>query len=171
MALQDLLLITQDDIRIYRPTATLNDKSIEPFIREAQRHDLKPVLGDALYRDMLENLTTEKYSDLLNGKSYLHNAQSVYYEGIKPMLAYYSLARYIKSAPVKANRMGVVKKISEQSEPSSVAEINGEVNILRSNALDYQNGVILFLRNNPTVYPLYGGNNGARITSFNFFKG
>lgn len=173
-------LITQDDIKRFRPTAELDDKRINPYILEAQILDLKPVLNDALFYDLLlkfddsNDSSYEKYNELLNGKVYTYNAQTIFFAGVKAMLSYYALARFIVGNPVQITRMGVVTKINAQSEPASPQVINGAVNELRSAAITYQNEVIKFLENSTTDYPLYntGGasENSARRTSFNFFK-
>lgn len=176
----DKILITQSDIAAYRPTAELDEARIIPFIMEAQNADLKPVLNNALYYDFMTNFDNtghasySVYQELLNGKVWTYNALSEYYSGIKPMLCYYALARFIVNNPFHVTRMGVVRKVVTQSEQASPDDIRMLVNDLKSNALSYQNDVIKFLENNTTTYPLYntGGlsNPGVRTTSFNFFK-
>lgn len=177
----DKYLITKDDILVYRPTAVLDDARIKPFILEAQRLDLKPVLNDALYYDLVLKFDSSgdpmyvAYGELISGKAYTYNGNPIYFDGIKPMLAYYALARFVVDNPINITRMGIVVKTVQQSEPVDPAQIRMLVNELRSSAVSYQNQVIQFLQNNISTYPLYnsggGSANAARTTSFNFFKG
>lgn len=177
----DKYLITKDDIKVYRPTAELDDARIKPFILEAQRMDLQPVLNDALYYDFVSKFDSSgdpmyaAYGELLTGKQYTYNTNQIYFDGVKPMMAYYALARFVVYNPINITRMGIVLKTTQQSEPVDPAQIKMLVNELRSSAVSYQNQVIKFLENNTSTYPLYnsGGasSNAARTTSFNFFKG
>lgn len=173
-------LITPTQIKSYRPTADLDDGRVTPFIIEAQQNDLRPVLNDALYYDLMTKFTATAdpmyaaYRDLINGKAYDYNGNTVYFSGIKPMLAYYTLARFIVNNPVNITRFGLVQKVNAQSEPIPQATINALVNELRSTAMNYQNELIKFLETKASTYPLYneGGsseNIGTR-NSFNFFR-
>lgn len=177
----DKYLITKEDIKVYRPTAELDDARIKPFIKEAQTLDLKPVLNDALFYDFVLNFddtlgaSYAKYQELLNGKLYTYNGNPIYFDGVKPMLSYMALARFVIDNPINITRMGIVVKTVNQSTPVDPQQIKMLVNELRSTAISYQNQVIQFLENNASTYPLYnsGGASSdmARTTSFNFFKG
>lgn len=176
----DKLLITQDDIKAFRPTAELDNERINPFIKEAQFSDLKPVLNAALYLDFLKKFDDNdsadyaKYQELLLGKEYTVNGITYLFEGVRPMLVYYALARFVTSNPVNITRMGIVTKRTDNSDPTDPALIRGFINEMRSTALGYQNEVIKFLCDNSTSYPLYqlagGSSKSAKSTSFNFFK-
>jgi hypothetical protein len=173
-------LITPSEIKAYRPTADIDDARITPFIIESQQNDLRPVLNDALYYDLLANFNDSAhakyavYQNLINGKSYVYNGNTIYFDGIKPMLAYYALSRFIINNPVNITRFGVVQKINPQSEPLSQGAIQAVVNDLRSTAMNYQLQLIKFLEENSADYPLYssGGasSNAATRSSFNFFR-
>lgn len=173
-------LITPAQIKSFRPTADLDDGRITPFILEAQQNDLRPVLNDALYYDLMTNFTNSAhamyalYQSLINGTTYTYNAQTLYFSGIKPMLAYYSLARFLINNPVNITRFGVTQKINPQSEPVSIAAIQAVVYELRATATSYQNELIQYLETMQASYPLYntGGasENMTSRTSFKFFK-
>ena len=173
-------LITKTDIKTYRPTAELDDARINPFIIEAQNMDLRPVLNDVLFYDFITkfNVTLDpmyaKYQKLLNGGTYTYNSQTIYFDGVKAMLSYYALARFVVANPVNVTRMGVAIKTLQQSEPADAATIKYFVNDLRGTAIGYQNQIIQFLITNPTDYPLYNLGGGAsqqpNKTSFKFFK-
>lgn len=173
-------LITPAQIKAYRPTADLDDARVTPFILEAQQNDLRPVLNDVLYYDLMKKFTESadvmytNYQNLINGVDYDYNGSTIHFSGIKPMLAYYTLARFIVNNPVNITRFGVVQKVNPQSEPLSAGVINSVVNDLRSTAMNYQNELVKFLETKSSVYTLYqtGGadsNTGTR-NSFNFFR-
>lgn len=173
-------LITPAQIKAYRPTADLDDARVTPFILEAQQNDLRPVLNDVLYFDLMKKFTDSadamyvNYQDLINGMDYTYNGYTIHFSGIKPMLAYYALSRFIVNNPVNITRFGVVQKMNAQSEPIPQATINSVVNDLRSTAMNYQNELVKFLETRSTIYPLYnnGGasSNAATKNSFNFFR-
>lgn len=137
----DSLLITKHDIKRLRPTAELDNERIEPYILNAQTFDLRAVLGDPLYLHMLKNFDVvdstmyAKYQDLLCGAEY-QKADGLDYrfDGIKDLLVYYTLARFLPEHPIHITRMGLVYKTGDQSTPVTSADINKAVNILKSNA-------------------------------------
>lgn len=173
-------LITQEDIRRYRPTAELDEARIQPSIIEAQNNDLKPVLNNAFFYDFITKFDDSadamyaKYQSLLNGKEWTYNANLEQFNGVMPMLCYFALARFVESNPFHVTRFGFTKKVVTQSEQALPEEIRIMTNSLRSTAISYQNDVIRFLENNPSDYPLYntGGasENAGHRTSFNFFR-
>lgn len=166
------LLITIDDIREYRPVSMLDAKRVDPYILEAQENDLRPVLGDALYFDFLANIDTTKYRDLLNGKTYTINSNSVDFPGIKPMLCYYSLARIVINNPLNITSYGVVQKTVNESQPVDSSTLGRLVTELRSVALSYQNRLKDFLSYNLTTYTLYNSRTTSETnsTGLNFFS-
>jgi hypothetical protein len=181
MAALDKYLITKADILTYRPTAVLDDARIKPFILEAQREDLCPVLNDAFYYAFVNDFdtgtglnVTAAYEKLRTGGTYTYNSLTIQFDGVKPMLAYYALARFIENNSLNIVRMGVVIKSTDQSEPADAKAIQAAINALRSSALHYQNQVIKFLDNNISDYPIYntggGSENTGTKTSFNFFR-
>jgi hypothetical protein len=181
MAALDKYLIDKDDILTYRPTAVLDDAVMNPYILEAQRLDLRPVLNDVLYFDFLSKFDVDAdpmhdlYQDLLNGVEYEYSGNPIQFDGIKPMLSLYALARFAGN-PANITRFGIVVKTPQTgSTPADAGLVKSLVNELRSSALGYQNQVVQYLETMVENYPLYntGGasNNMARTTSFNFFKG
>lgn len=174
------LLITQDDIKVYAPAAELDDARINPYIKEAMELDLKPILNDAFYFDFVNKVGSTgdpmyaAYQELLNGKDYVYQDLTINYPGIKPMLSYYALARFVRDNPVHVTRFGVVTKTLQQSEPVDPKVLYGYINEKKSSGLSYQNQVIKFLWNNASTYPLYntggGSINAPTKTSFKMFK-
>lgn len=173
----DRPLITQQEVNQFRPTAKLDDNRVDPYIIEAQVADLKPVLNDALYLEFLTRIFGDtahadyaKYLELLNGKNWTHNGQSIRFYGVVAMLSYNSLARFAIGNPVHYSRYGIVQKIAPQSEPVDPAVLREEVRNLKSLATTYTNNLILFLQNNRTTYPLYSYNESNDMSGRTAFK-
>ena len=174
----DKLLITQDDLKEVRPAAEFDEVRIEPFIREAQRTNVRPVLNDALYLELIDrfddpDVQYNKYRDLIQGKRYTKDGYTILFDGLKWMLSYYVLVLLVTDNPLNFVRFGVVKKIVNQSEPLTPQEMTLAINSLKSTALIYQNNLIRFLEDNSDDYPLYNykkSSQSAVKTSFSFGK-
>lgn len=171
------VLITLNDLKQLRPLAELDGARWEPFALMAQDLDLRPILGDGLYYDFMNEVFDtgdDMYSDyqsLLNGVAYSLNGQTVYFDGLKPMLGLFTLARFVQNNPVHITRFGVVHKVVSQSENVDPQILRQVVNELRSDAMTYKNQVDTYLNQNQSTFTLYIGSNSAISTGFNFFKG
>ena len=171
------VIITLQDIQRLRPTAELDGTRWETFATEAQDQDLRPILGDGLYYDFMTKWFSTgdamytAYQELLNGKAYTYNGQSIYFDGLKPMVRYYTLARLVQNNQVNISRFGVVTKTTQQSQPTDPQVIRQVVNEMKSNAMTYKNQVDRFLLENQSTYDLYIGSDTYVKTSFRMFKG
>jgi hypothetical protein len=151
---------------------------MDTWIREAQRFDIRPILGDAFYQDFVTKFNNtgaseySAYQDLLNGVTYTYNSQTIKFEGVKPCLVYYAYARMIKNQQVNVAPHSVVQKLTPQSQPVSASMIKLQVDDALSAAVVYQNEIIQFLDTKSTDYPLWTerGSEIVRKTSFNFFR-
>lgn len=169
------LLITSAKIKQYRPTAELPEDRIGPFILEAQQLDVKPMVNELLYYDLCKNFQTSLNQKLLDGGEYIYQDNTYYFEGLGAVIAYYTLARFIRANPLHIVSYGIVTKNSAQSTPATPEMINAEVNALKSAAIGYSYEVKRYLDRHPDDYPLYitGGTDikQNKKTSFRFFKG
>lgn len=166
-------LVSLTDLKEYRALGNIPEKRAYTFIQEAQENDLRPILGDPLYKDFMDNLTQTKYIELLNGKAYTVSGYTIDFPGVKPMLCYFALARIVANNQVNITSYGVVQKSVEQSEQVEPAMVKMQVTELRSVAISYQNRLIEFLRESQTTYPLYNavGSKGNNISGLNIFAG
>jgi hypothetical protein len=171
------VLVTLHDLKKIRPLADLNGSRWEQYAVESQDQDLRPILGDGLYYDFMTKVFdtgATEYADyqlLLNGTNWTDNGQTVYFDGLVPMLSYFTMARFVQNNPINITRYGIVTKTLSQSTPADPAMINSVVNELRSSAITYKNQVDNYLLNNVTTYPLYIGSESAINTGFKFFIG
>lgn len=100
----------------------LSDRDFERFIREAQEFDLKPLLCDEFYFDMLENTEGDPFDKIIPGLKYEHENKTYYHEGLEAVLSYFTYARLILKGNVWSTSHGLVVKKTPQSEPVSQAE-------------------------------------------------
>lgn len=154
-------LITASDIAPYKSISANTDfiKKVDPFIIEAQQFDLKEILGNEFYYDLLEDFEASpklvKYNDLFYGSSWTRAGHTYTHEGLVPVICYYSYARYILNSNVNATAFGTVKKKEEYSEnvdDKTVIRLRDQAN---SGALVYLVDVIKFLDHNREDYPLW----------------
>ena len=132
---------------------SVNIKSdrIKFFVKKAQELDLKPFLGHALYYDFIQYFNTDgslkdetpqSYKDLLNGSEYLDRyGHVVLYEGLLPMLVYFTFARFIESDAVHYTATGPVIKHHDNADPLSPQEVAKLVQQHRSVANAHANEV------------------------------
>lgn len=171
------VIITLSDLKKLRPLAELDGMRWEQFAVEAQDQELRPILGDGLYYDFMTKFYStgdsmySAYQNLLNGVAYTYNGQPIYYDGLIPMIAYFTLAKLVQNNPVNITRFGVVTKVVPQSQPTDVQVIRQVVNELKSCGITYKNQVDQYLLNNQTTYPLYIGSSSVMVNSFKMFKG
>jgi len=150
-------LITKTEIlETWHLGKNLNDDRINPHILRAQQSDLKPMLGDALYYDFVTNVADAKYVNLLNGVTYSYQNETIFFNGVKPLLAAWSYARIIGNNQVFVGRGGVTSKTTEESEQHPNSLVQQRDRDAQSEALRLQNEVWHYLDQNRTIYPLYG---------------
>lgn len=170
-------LITVSNIKAVRPLSEgIPQERIDPFILEAQFHDIKPILGDVMYNDFMLNFDNvdaayDKYRDLLNGKTYTYETRDYRFEGLVPAVVYFSLARFYTEQPINIVRFGLVQKTNDQSQPVSQQTITNAISSLRSMAVNYQNDAIKLIERNISDFPLYGESCNKPLSSsgINFF--
>lgn len=157
----DKYLISVEDIVRFRPIADLDASRLNPYILEAQSHDLRPILGDALYHDFMKNFDSndvayDHYKDLLNGKEYTYNGYTVAYNGLQEMLSFFTLARFTIMNGISFTRFGSVRKLNgDKSSPITAEETQMVLADLKANAISAASVVKQYLINNNATYPLY----------------
>lgn len=170
-------LISKTDIKEYRPTADLPNERIDVYIEEVQKSEMRYLLGEPLYYDFITKYSDSgdpmynNYQNLLNGTTYTYNSETIEFFGLKPMLVYYTLARFVVQNPVNLTRYGVVQKTNNNSQPLEVSQIRMVETSLKGEAVRYQNDAEKYLLENNTTYPLYNKRLSKPVnsSSFKFF--
>jgi hypothetical protein len=155
------LLISLSDFNGY-PAISANTnvvKKLNPYIEEAQKLDLLPMLGSRLYWALIADFEASpslaEYGDLFNGSEYTINGKTYKHEGLKPVLIYLTYARYRMNANEEETATGLVVKNNPYSEAASEKAIARRVDQARSAAFAYMEPVIKFLNDNSSDYPLW----------------
>lgn len=157
-------IVTIEDLKSIRPISDgVPVERINPYITEAHFHDLRPALGDAFYHDFMGKFDDaaadefEVYNELIAGKEYEDGGHTLFYPGLKFLVAYFTLARFYSGQPVNVTKFNLVQKTSDQSTPLDPRIIAAEVAELRSMGVAHQALAKKFLSAavNVATYPLY----------------
>jgi len=152
-----ILLITKDD---FAPYAELSinlkeEKKLLQHINNAQELDLRPLLGDQMYYDMLKKSGDHNYAELLNGKEYEDNGVSIQFQGLKPVIVYFAYARYLLVANVQATATGFTQKLNDMSQPIDSRTRTAMIQDAQSIANSYFQRVLTYLNKNKNLFPFW----------------
>jgi len=117
-------LITYSDFSNYRDISSNISaaKRIDPYILEAQEIDIRSLLGDIFYNEVVSN--PSNYSTLLNGGTYDYDGYTYSFKGLKAVHVYFAYARFVMNDDVKSTPSGMVNKLNQNSERVTEATIN-----------------------------------------------
>jgi hypothetical protein len=161
-----LTLVTPTTLQRYEDIASnVKPERIKIFIQKAQELDLKSFLGYALYYDLIKNLDSDGtlkeeapqcYKDLLNGSEYLdEHGYIVLHQGLQPVLAYFTLARFIEADAIHYTATGPVIKKYDNAETLPGKEVVKLVQQHRSTANAYANEAERFLLDHQEDFPAW----------------
>ena len=112
-------ILTPEQIKQYKDIGyKVDDKKIIPIIEQAQIVELKEVLGDRFYFDVLANINNAEYSELFNGSSFTYYDVTYYQDGLNALLADYFMSKYILQVNTNLTPFGATQKASNDSEPT-----------------------------------------------------
>jgi hypothetical protein len=149
-------------------SAGIKTERLNVFIRKAQELDLKPLLGYALYYDLIKNFnedgtlkddTSQHYKDLVNGTEYLDKrGHIVLYQGLSPVIVYFAFARFIEADSIHYTSTGPVIKQHDNGIAINAENIVRLVQQQRSVANAYANETERFLKDHKENFPLWNYN-------------
>lgn len=159
--MNETLLITIDDIKAVKQISSNMNvaERVLGYISEAQVFDVKPRLGGVFYHDLITNLSSTIYLELLSGKTYTDSAaQAFHFQGLKPAIAYYAYARFILNSQATVTPFGAVRKLDQNSEPLDEKSLVRLGNQARMAADALMDDVIAFLNIKVSDYPKWQNN-------------
>ena len=168
----EALLISLNDIKTYdRIDPKFSDERFNSYLTRIQQRNLRDFLGDALYEDFMQNLSSEKYQTLLNGAKYEYNNESIRYYGLKPLLIYWWLSVYVREGSMFNTGYGSVEfaNNTQQNFQASKEKERTALDHLGM-AQKYQNDAIKFLDTNFSTYELWEGKEVKSGVQFTMFK-
>ena len=106
-------LVNRADIALFKQISkTVADAKLEDIIIQTQIDDIRPLLGDKLFNDLMNN--TDDYDTLMDGGVYTYNGITYQNYGLKAVIAYYVYARYMMFGSVTDTPFGLVEKLNAQ---------------------------------------------------------
>lgn len=154
------LLIRPDEIGgLSRPIGRhVDTDKLAACIRESEKMDIKPVLGDTLYLSVRDN--PESFETLLEGGEYVYGGNKYSFSGLKSALAYYAYSRVVRLSDGQVVRYGYVNKDSEYSSKADFKEKHQEYTDARLVADHYLGECLQYLKRNK---PCACGGTGVRV--------
>ena len=157
-------LIQLSDIVAQKGKISINIQATElvnQSVFDAQRFDIKRVLGDAFYYDFVNNyvLLNPDYLFLFNGGTYVNaDGDTVYFYGLKAALIEFSYARIVQFLDMNLTRSGAkYKHTGESSEYDNNIRMQA-INTAKSAGHKYFSDVLDYLDLNKTLFPIYRPN-------------
>lgn len=149
-------LITYEEISQLARPCTTDREAAEALIAEAQRVEIKPRLGDALYLKLMADQPEERFKTLLEGGVWENSCKEQnLLTGVKTALAYYTLARIIRDGNIQATTYGAVVKDDQYSADAERSERQRQYRELFSQADGYLAEAISYLAANCAAFPEY----------------
>lgn len=119
-------LITATEVGSLSRPCYADEAILVALIQEAEREDIKPRIGDALFlalKDGTEASLSDKYKRLLNGGSWTDKSGSTrYLDGLKTALAYFVYARVVRDGNITSTRYGSRIKSDDNSLEAETEE-------------------------------------------------
>ena len=150
-------IITKSDFAgIIDISSNIRDARFDTYVAEAERLDLRPLMGNAFYYDFVTNITDAKYVTLKNGTNYTNtNNEVVDFKGIKHVIVYFTRFRQLNNDDIFSTPSGPVVKQLEHSEHISERTKARLIAQAKSAAISYWREVEIYLNENSSTYPLF----------------
>jgi hypothetical protein len=160
-----LLLSTATFQQFEDISLNIKPERLNAYIKKAQELDLKPFLSPAFYYELLKCFDADgqlkenaplQYQNLFNGCEYTDTwGHIISYDGMIPMLVYFTFARFIEGNSVFYTATGPVIKQYDNAQAVSQQDVVKLVQQQRSIANAYASNVEKFLLDNQDQYPLW----------------
>lgn len=152
------LLTSATDFAAYRELSVNIDDAarINPYIAQAQQFDVKPLLGELLFKDLIDNPTTTENELLLSGGSYTYQSANYDFAGLKAVIIFFAYARFLENQNINITRFGIVfKNNADVSERVDEKTLQRLVQQSRNQAQAYWDECGKYLQRNAGLYPLW----------------
>lgn len=147
-----MALITLTEISEYKDVSAHLGKRADSAIEDAERLDIKPLLGERMYLDMSRLLTQDKYQLLLNGGEYEYDDFTYEFAGLKRVIIEFAYARIVFFGSEKATPHGIVDKLNQDSKPITRDNKKEKYTAARQTAVELWKEVYLFLQRKKDDY-------------------
>lgn len=120
--MMQLLINKQKVADVLQVAIGYNTDQFDVFIREAQDFDLKPLLCEDFYYDLVAGRLTTPYLELIDGGNYTYNSRTYFFRGLADVLAYFTYARFILKSNYVSTSHGFTTKTTPYSDPMLLDE-------------------------------------------------
>ena len=167
-----MTLLTQERLRqTRRISTTFNQDRFDSFEKEARNVHLRGVLGDALYTDLINNSTEEKYQKLLAGEDYTNQSgDTVIFYGALEYLAYAWLFINAVEGDDFQSNIGTVNFNQQNQFTQRPGGKSFTLKKYQDSMIIYKNNIIDYLNVNKNTYPQWEGNNKDQRGKFQFIS-
>lgn len=148
------MLITKSDITHRQISVNTKDSDIDQHIEDAERLDLRPLLGEEFYQAISVN-SDGTYDDLLNGSTYSHDSKDYSQPGLKRVLEDYTYSRHILFGSQKDTSFGLVEKSNQDSSHIEWQQKKTRSQQIKESAFQLWKDVERFLNRNIDDYPIW----------------
>lgn len=147
-------LINKSQVSQYLQTAIgISDTEFNKYITEAIEFDIKELLCEDFYNDLLNNSADTKYQTLLDGGNYNYNSKNYNFSGLGKVIAYFAYARFINKTNFVSTSHGFVVKTTPHSEPMKTEDRRSHYHNYRKEANIIFKDVKKFIERNQSDYP------------------
>jgi len=165
-----LTILQQQAIKTISPNWAKTVKQLtgttnyDQLAEEVERKQLRKLLGITLYQDVSKNPATPQNVVLLDGGDYEDcNGNTIYFEGLRYVLAYMNYSQYIGESFVSDSFAGMVKKDRQESTALNANERRELKSDAQELALSEWGLVEAFLNKNKDTYTLWNCANTQQI--------
>lgn len=173
------IIISQSDIiQFWDVSPNISDDKLNSGILRAQQADLKKIIGDPLYYEFIEDYNgttfdTAKYQTLFDGEPYTYRGNTIYFNGVKPLLCGYAWKRIFIAAKINVVEDGQV--ISEVEESTYLEDFQQRANQSKvvDDTIRLESELLQYLDTKRSDYPLFNHREYTTQnskTSFNFYR-
>jgi hypothetical protein len=172
----DQIFFTTTDVRKIRHISIHID-DFDMYAQEVQRNFVNQLLGDDLYDEFINDLDgsgvpqSQRFIDLLDGKTYEKNGVTRIYRGLKLYASYLWLYVYSLDSGAKVTPTGTrIFKDDESEDAQSKQEFRQlrDHSIRSANGLE--DGIIDYLREFASTYPEYNSSDKVEPADENDFS-
>ncbi|MGV3695498.1 DUF6712 family protein [Flavobacterium sp.] len=139
----------------------IEDSEFEKYIEEAQKFDLKPLVCEAFFYDLLAKKDEEPWKKLVDGGTYEFDGRDYEFDGIAGVVAYFAYANFYLNSSAVSTSFGIVTKNNPQSTPVSLEERKNVHYKKRQYANSIMEDVVRFIERNISDYESYKCDSGC----------
>lgn len=131
----------------------VSENDINKYIEEAQSIDLKALVCEDFYYDLISKSEEVAYKNLINGGEFDYRGQTRFNPGIEKVLSYFTYARMILKSNIVSTTHGFVTKKTDFSSEADFAQRKNYYYSNRKDANTFLEGVKKYIELNISDFP------------------